>query len=71
MSSPRDSTMPQIERYTSYGIGGRGNLRRPSENKIVEITPTENGQKRRTSVWDSVGGVFRRKSTTEVIEEPK
>ena len=28
MSSPNDPSMPVIERYRSYGIGGRGNLRK-------------------------------------------
>ncbi|KAL2058839.1 hypothetical protein ABVK25_000131 [Lepraria finkii] len=69
MSSSGESSIPSktvLERYTSYGIGGRGNLRRPSENKVVEITDDENGRKRRrSSVFGSMAEMFRKKTTIE------
>ncbi|MCJ1273225.1 hypothetical protein MMC21_001015 [Puttea exsequens] len=73
MSSPESGPGPNekvVEQYKSYGIGGRGNLRKPSELVIVKDTVDDNGEKRRrSSVIDTVTGIFRRSSTTAAPTE--
>jgi len=42
-----------IERKMSYGIGGAGNIRRPSD-VIYPVRLNADGTKRRSSVWSSI-----------------
>jgi len=43
----------EIERKKSYGIGGAGNIRRPSE-VIYPVRTNPDGSRRRSSVWSSI-----------------
>jgi len=71
----------QIERKKSYGIGGAGNIRRPSE-VIYPVRTNADGSRRRSSVWSSISaapgtspdgkrhsilGFFRRGSTAQDV----
>ncbi|KAF2494408.1 hypothetical protein BU16DRAFT_562067 [Lophium mytilinum] len=73
--------MTDNERHTSYGIGGAGNLRRPSVVEAAKETlanmPSEQ-PRRRSSVWSttsikerkgSILSIFRRGSTTEMPQK--
>lgn len=43
-----------IERKKSYGIGGAGNIRRPSDVIYLPRTTNADGTRRRSSVWSSI-----------------
>jgi len=43
----------EVERKKSYGIGGAGNIRRPSD-VIYPIRTNADGTRRRSSVWSSI-----------------
>jgi len=48
-----DANGVNIERRISYGIGGAGNIRRPSE-VIYPPRMNADGTRRRSSVWSSI-----------------
>ncbi|KAI4126925.1 MAG: hypothetical protein LQ347_004801 [Umbilicaria vellea] len=79
------STEATIERCVSNGIGGAGNLRRPSVTKSMVAEINENGSpRRRSSVWSmnsndgkpvsivtAAKQLFRKGSTASVEEESR
>ncbi|KAK5685803.1 hypothetical protein LTR17_026918 [Elasticomyces elasticus] len=54
----------EIERRTSHGIGGAGNMHLPSVVKQAEAAPeTETSQRRRSSVWSLGSNVASRRGS--------